>query len=735
MLAKSQQFFKQIDLFGQSISLNLNGEDQYKTGGGGILSCLIVAIVAIFFQSNIIDFLGKTNITAETQTVFEENPDRIKFTSDNFMFAISIEQKAAFNTNPFFNISIKARTYVRLSNGTTIKYENLTNLIPCTLDRFQKIFDKYDLNFTDQYNQLGLSTWLCPDLNYSLTVGGRYSSEYLDFAKIEITDCKNDTSKNEYLTWHPECAPKDVMEKWLSSEGSYRIRIYMTNTIVNPSKPTEYIQGYLDDEVYFQFVPFKLSRQSDIFFKKYQINTDQSLVPVFDDEQLENVFMKEPADFRDITTLGSPTDKQYIALYFRRSPYTKYITRKFQKVDDLLSYLGGFVNIVVVFLGFFVAFYNKQQYLIELANKVYDFNFDTSKNSQKLRNDDLVKKITQIKKKTQTPKIIEMQDSNLPHKKSLTQPLQDEEIRIQVLNEDTPHNTQNQKQMIKNTSSEIKSEFQKQQEEIVSKLGFKSRKEYLTNQISQVLTRARHIQFTFKFLCHQMTGGRCFKDRTSILLMKAVDRINSDIDIYVILEKVKEINLLKELMLDKNQQILFNFAPKQVISLLEEKKLPSRVEVYTQKLTENSNSSMSVGQIAQLAMKKHSDDKKAAIPASIKAYQKLYKAYDKINDPQKELGRVNELLIDKLGKEVRDIFEVSQFIDFDLVEQKLSHRIKYILRKKVKQMRQSKSRSQIKKDFEDDSSENFGLFSQERNNKPDNSGILQREILFPHRNF
>ncbi|CAD8049224.1 unnamed protein product [Paramecium primaurelia] len=732
MLAKSQLFFKQIDLFGQSISLNLNGEDLYKTGGGGFLSCMIVAIVAIFFQSNIVDFLGKTNISADTQIVFEENPDRIKFTSDNFMFAVAIEQNTAFNTNPFFNISIKARTYVRLSNGTTIKYENLTNLIPCTLDRFQKIFDKYDLNFTDQYNQLGLSTWLCPDLNYSITVGGRYSSEYLDFAKIEITDCKNDTSKNAYLTWHPTCASKDVMEKWLSSEGSYRIRIYMTNTVVNPSKPTNYIQGYLDDEVYFQFVPFKLSRQSDIFFKKYQINTDESLVPVFDDEQIENVFTKEPADFRDITTLGSPTDKQYIALYFRRSPYTKYITRSFQKVDDLLSYLGGFVNIVVVFLGFFVAFYNKQQYLIELANKVYDFNFENIKNSQRLRNDDLVKKITQIKKKTQTFKAIEMEDSNMPNKKSLTQPLQDEEIRIQVFNEETPHNTTNQKQLIKNTSSEIKSEFQKQQEEIVSKLGFKSRKDYLTSQISQVLTKAKPIQFTFKFLCHQMTGGRCFKDNTSILLMKAVDRINSDIDIYVILEKVKEINLLKELMLDKNQQILFNFAPKQVITLQEEKKLPSRVEVYTQKLTENSSSSISVGQIAQLAMKKHTDAVKAAIPVSIKAYQKLYKAYDKINDPQKELGRVNQILIEKLGKEIRDIFEVSQFIDFDLVEQKLSHRIKYILRKKVKQMRQSKS--QLKKDSDDDSSDNYGLFSQERN-KPDNSGILQREILFPHRNF
>jgi hypothetical protein len=50
-----------------------------------------VAIVAIFFQSNIIDFLSKTNITADTQVKFEENPDRITFDSNNFMFAVAID--------------------------------------------------------------------------------------------------------------------------------------------------------------------------------------------------------------------------------------------------------------------------------------------------------------------------------------------------------------------------------------------------------------------------------------------------------------------------------------------------------------------------------------------------------------------------------------------------------------------------------------------------------------------
>lgn len=50
---------------------------------------------------------------------------------------------------------------------------------------------------------------------------------------------------------------------------------------------------------------------------------------------------------------------QYAALYLRRSPFTAYYSRSYQKLDKLLSVLGGFANIVIVVLGFFVGIYNK----------------------------------------------------------------------------------------------------------------------------------------------------------------------------------------------------------------------------------------------------------------------------------------------------------------------------------------------------------------------------------------
>lgn len=83
--------------------------------------------------------------------------------------------------------------------------------------------------------------------------------------------------------------------------------------------------------------------------------------------------MRKAEDFRDLTELGRDTDSIYATIYLRRSPFTEIIDRNYEKLGDLLSYLGGFMQIFKVIFGFFIAFYNRTSMLIELANRLYDF--------------------------------------------------------------------------------------------------------------------------------------------------------------------------------------------------------------------------------------------------------------------------------------------------------------------------------------------------------------------------
>lgn len=41
----------------------------------------------------------------------------------------------------------------------------------------------------------------------------------------------------------------------------------------------------------------------------------------------------------------------------------------------MISYVGGFIQSVIVLLGFFIGEYNEYNYTMELANKIYNFEF------------------------------------------------------------------------------------------------------------------------------------------------------------------------------------------------------------------------------------------------------------------------------------------------------------------------------------------------------------------------
>lgn len=45
-----------------------------------------------------------------------------------------------------------------------------------------------------------------------------------------------------------------------------------------------------------------------------------------------------------------------------------------------MSYLGGFLQTMIVFFGFFITIYNKQSYLVDLSNRLYDFEVDDAEN-------------------------------------------------------------------------------------------------------------------------------------------------------------------------------------------------------------------------------------------------------------------------------------------------------------------------------------------------------------------
>ncbi|CAD8170329.1 unnamed protein product [Paramecium octaurelia] len=517
MLFALKKGLQKLDLFGQTITLNMNRNDLYTTSFGGFSSILIICLLSLIFSSNIISFFQKQNIYHGSEVVFSNDPGLIEMNERNSMIAISIDQ-TNFTITPYFDISLEQRTYIRNLNGTIEKQTIEIPLKPCTLDRFNNIFSDQGIDFTSQFNFQGIGNMLCPIENFTYHLEGTYSSEVFKFLKIVVKSCKTSEIVNDNLSWNPTCASDLDRQNYLNENSQFKLQIIQINTVINPQNSENYKTIYIDSDMYFPFVPHKLARLANIFYRQVIINNDNSLLP-FEKIDKEEIIVRKAEDYRDLTELGRDTDYNYAIVYLRRSPFTEILDRRFQKIGELLSYLGGFMQIMKVLFGFLIAFYNRTSMLIELANKLYDFKDEKD-----------VKKLKTI--------------NTLQYIEHISSPIDVFQIN---------GNQQNQNHDLSNIEW----------------------KDYL----SRLVQKSNPIKFNFKLFINQLSFGFCFKDKNSQFLEKAIEKINNELDLHTIFYQLHEISKLKQVLLRKSQIILFNFSPKPIITLGIDQVIPSRLSI------------------------------------------------------------------------------------------------------------------------------------------------------------
>ncbi|KAM3136091.1 hypothetical protein pb186bvf_011896 [Paramecium bursaria] len=536
------QGISNLDLFGQQIYMNINKEPFYKSKLGGITSLLMIGILILFFYSNLISFFNRTNLTYEEQTNFETNPSRMILTAETYMGALEILQ-SNFSTNPFFNISVIQMVYYRFPNGTSTTSSQHLTLEQCTLDHFQPIFSKQGIDFSYQFNLLGLQNWLCFSKNYSIYLNGTYSSQIFEFLEIVVSDCVNGSTNK----WKPVCASQEQRDQYLQTYGDFKLQYFTTNQIVNPSKPHNYLETYLDDTMYFPFIPKQLKRNADIFYRKHHIRNDNSLIPISIWENID-LNIKSDSEFRDIAEVGRQSDSQYVVLYIRSSSFSQLIIRKFQKIGDLLSNLGGFLQIMIMVCGIIISFYNRIIMMVKISNNIFDY----KQNDQEIN-------ITSINDSIEND--IKL-DNNIPLK----------------------YNQKGQ--------TELKGNIYKHDIIAQSIIDFKNKYNYINMNI--------------RLFINQLTGNKLFISKNTEKFNKAINRIYNELEVTNVIRKLTDVENLKYLILNNNQQILMSILPK--IQLYNEHTIKSKylnLNDFIQSKKKVKESSHQINQINQVNIMKY----------------------------------------------------------------------------------------------------------------------------------
>ncbi|KAL4426621.1 hypothetical protein ABPG74_003084 [Tetrahymena malaccensis] len=406
-------WLKNLDLFGSTVQLNYRKQLEYVTNFGALGTIIMVLFIASFFWNKAIQFINKETLFVQEQISFQTDPSLLVLNQHNYMFGVRIKQ-SNFLSRPFFNITLEQRNYYQ--NGSGIQQQAIIlQLVPCTEQHWKKFDGSY--NFTNYLKQNNYD-FLCPRLEDEMYLSGLYNSQRFSFLKVYVSGCVNATSPRskkafkfeiiillilfnyqlEQGQWDPICASQEDIQNELKITGVHGFSFIMTSSLINIQNQTQWNQYYLNDDHYFTFVPSQMVKNTNTFLRLYNLTSDVSLWPQ-DSIVNDSIFSYQTGDMQQTVELGRNDDK-YAVLYVRRSPFDQKIQRRFQKISEFMSTLGGFIQLIfIIFRYFFQQFqlftnkqimnnsfifkkYNEINLQIDLINQLYDFQLDETSSVQ-----------------------------------------------------------------------------------------------------------------------------------------------------------------------------------------------------------------------------------------------------------------------------------------------------------------------------------------------------------------
>ena len=149
------------------------------------------------------------------------------------------------------------------------------------------------------------------------------------------------------------CHSQADIDAFMASEGNFFYTIYFLNPLLNPGQE-DYLTYYLEDSNYVIFSSTG-AEEAQILVEDYTINTDESIIP-FAATTTETGGVVTKNAIKNRYTFG-PDYPIYGGFYIFKSPLSQTIERKFEKIDEILSYIGGLFGTVAICL-FIVSVYN-----------------------------------------------------------------------------------------------------------------------------------------------------------------------------------------------------------------------------------------------------------------------------------------------------------------------------------------------------------------------------------------
>lgn len=462
--------------------------------------------------------VNKTNPQILNQDLKVEKRPSLYLSKENFTFSVGLaDETNAFLIDPqIFEFAITI--YHQDSENYEMRQFSLKLCEENDYQLHKELFHKLKLN----------KTYCLPD--EVLKIDGYWDEDQLNYFYVDLKKCENTTENSS-------CKSNEEIEKFLQT--AY-IDIYIDSPNIEFSN--YYTPFKHELSIFYQKLSINMYKIMEIYLKSSVFQTDQGWF--FESLQ----FIKGFVVGNYLYDLGAYEKNTILQIFYSISVYSSEkkstISRRYQKVQDILAQFGGVCNILLI-IGFFLAkVENHYSFIYETMNKLYDFQVKTQEKDEK------------IHKKPKSGNFLSK-------------------------NQD--------KELVESSANSLNKTAKSLREKLAFQLNFTrffKKPEVLKPQISKIerfhsfKQRKKSLFFGFCSYLWLLLKKKKFRlNKREVLFMKAERKITEETDIVNIVQKLQDIEKLKKVLLTEEQLFFFELLEKPVISTKERENAVSKEEI------------------------------------------------------------------------------------------------------------------------------------------------------------
>ena len=520
---KIKRILDAFDIFRLPVTLFFNKSEKISTLNGKLITITIIGFL-IYFASNS-DLFQKINPQILSKDIKVDKRPTFFFDKSNFTFSVGLADSA---NNFMIDPAIYELSLVIFQQ--TGGYEPIIQKYPLILCQ-KKDFVLHP----DQFEKQNLNgTYCLPDI--TLKIEGFWNEDTISYIYVDLNKCVNSSMNNN------SCRTSEEINNFI--ELAY-IDIYLENSYLDLTNFSEPFKQQLS--IFYQKIDINLYKSIEFYLTSAIIRTDYGWF--FEAFEFENNYyisnyLTDVGYYLELECLYS------ISIY--SSDETNQITRKYQKLQDVLAQFGGVCNLLMIF-GFFLSkLENSFNFSYEAMNKIYNFYIPESDENNKRKPQKQQTSIFPQKKRCNftESKLALYEEKNIQNSSSKT-----------ILSNSSMSPKDKGKENSNNLPNISKNSLKfKTIKKPLEKLNFEKYKSFKLNKNNLKFSFGKYMKLLLKNKKYKLSD-------IEKLYVQAEEKIFQEFDIINIIMKLQDIDKLKKIFLTDSQLYFFDLLSKPTISL------------------------------------------------------------------------------------------------------------------------------------------------------------------------